>query len=319
MNLQNLVLGIILALSLNVYATTFFGSEDEALSKAHIAYLKKDFKTMALELKNVLMQSSNDLQVKENVFSLLRASSDYRKQEGIPADWRLPDEILKMNVGIRFVQKSEARYLLAIQGDVVKPGLFKQLKLTRFPDQVVLDKQAGIGRWEEQTYADRKPEYGFYSEKSREPVPGGLYILRVELQNGKSVDGWFLIDDGRNSTAAARIAVPSDGETFRTGNPTFHWADFHSPQYQPYERRGLWMAVSRSEPPKYEWDMVWDLWNGSPNISEVTIGKEDEANGVSKLEPGHYIFVLKYSERTRFGDVNISRDSITQRPFMVGQ
>lgn len=291
---------------------------NKSLSNAHSAYLSRDFKTMATELKNTLKEHPNDPLIRENAFSLLRQAYDISGTQGVPVDWRLPEEVTKMKVAVRLVQRDMPEYSFEVYGEILQENLFRQLKVTRYPDQVILDKKTGIGEWEESPNVKEKMfEYNFRSTKSRQPIPGGLYLLSVELSNGKSVDGWFLIDDNLNSSATPNVIVPAYGETLHTGNPTFRWDDFHSPEYKPSERRSLWIGIARVEAPNYDWEPKWSMYADAPDLNEVIIGTHSEGEGVSKLEDGHYHFRIQYNERRRFGDLIIGRQSITHRPFSI--
>lgn len=303
-------------------ATGFFGQDtgNPELTRVSEAYLAGDLGRMAVEIKNALAAQPNDPVVRENVLGLLRKAYETAGQNGIPADWHLPDEITKMKITVRTAHKDLPEYTLKVYGDVTALGVIRQLRVTRFPDQVVLDKLAKVGEFEDSVDSlDKTLEYNYESPKSHQPVPTGLYLLHIELASGKATEGWFIVDDDMNATATPDVAAPAVGETFATGNPTFRWTNFQSPQYKPYEMRALWMGVSTSEPPAYDWNKKWELYERNPTVQEATVGVTAEGQGVSKLENGRYLVVIDYHERKRFGDVLIGRDCATSRQFTVKQ
>ena len=313
----------VIAVALTVFeglasAGDFFGKDNGALAQAQAAYLRGDLVKMTSEMKAALMAQPTDPVVRENVLALLKKTYESRCGQGVPADWRLPDEIGKMKISVRRKEKDTSEYALKVFGNNARLHLIKQLRVTRYPDQVVLDKQAGIGEWSEEAGKNGEdPEYTLQGRKSRQPVPAGLYLLRIELTNGKATDGWFLIDDELNSSATPDVATPAIGETFQTGNPTFRWTDFRSPQYRACERRSVWLGVSRAEPPNYDWDEKWSFWADAPSFEDISVGSSSNGTSIGKLDAGRYIFVIDFHERRWFGDIQIGRDSVTTRPFSV--
>lgn len=300
-------------------AAGFFAptKDGSPLAKVHSAYLAGDFKKMTSEMKKTFEAYPNDPQVKENVFAVLQKAYEIGGKGAVPVDWSLPDDITSFKASVRITEKDEPQYFFKIYGNTVKGKYIKQLKVTRFPNQVILDKEAGVGEWEEERN-NKEPDFGFQTAKSRQAIPGGLYSFYLEMADGQFTDGWFLMEDDINSTATPRVTVPASNEVFQTGNPTFRWADFTSPQYKNTERRSVWMGVSRSEAPYYQWDIQWEMFKFDPRVEEVIVGSPD-GEGVNKLSNGNYVFVIKYNERRNFGDLIISRDSAVIRSFSVRQ
>jgi hypothetical protein len=315
-----ILIGVLMAFPCFSQAGEFFSQEHSTLGKVHSAYLARDFRKMAVAMKDALMAQPDDPQVKENVLRLYKKAYEVQGQNGVPADWQLPDEITKMRITVRRIQKDLPEFSLKVSGNTIQAKIIKQLQVIHYPDQIVLDKRSAIGEWKEGPGKNSVDfEYQFQGRKSRQQVATGLYLLKVELTNGKSVDGWFLVDDDMNASTTPEVSSPAVGETFTTGNPKFIWVDFRSPEYKPYEHRSVWIGVSRAEPPNYDWDKKWQLWVDSPTLQQTTVGPTSGGTGVSKLENGRYVFVINYGERRRFGDVMIGRDCMTNRTFIVQQ
>lgn len=296
-----------------------FGAQADALSSlrnAHQAFLQKDFKKMTSEIKSTLLEAPHDMSILDNVLELYRKAAQVRGNEGLPTDWYLPDEITSMRIGVRFRHEERSNYALSVGGNTKQAKSIKQLQIIRYPDRVIIDKQAGIGEWEDTIDLEGNPDFFVKSETSRKPIIAGLYLLKLETRSGEKVDGWFLVDEHLNSTEVPVIHSPSNQEVL-SSTPNFRWENFKSPQYQSNEKRSFWAGVGRIKASKYEWDEKWYLWQSPPTTEEATIGITPESVGVDKLESGTYVFVLKFSERTKFGDITISRDSVNQRTFVV--
>lgn len=318
---QNLFkLGFLITLPLGLACGQLMKStpSNSHLEKVHSAYLAKDFSRMVGEIKNTFETANPDPLVQSNLLALLRKAYDLQGTSGLPVDWQLPEEILRMRVGVRRGGSEIPEYQLKIYGQIKEPGVIKQLKVRRFPNQVLADKMAGIGYWEEIPEDDGKTiHFDLNSNNSRQPIPGGLYLLDLELNNGKTVAGWFLLEDDSNATASPNVLVPAVGETFHTGTPTFRWDDFRSPQYRPTESRVVWMAINLANPPDDKYDPKWEFYSESPSLTNITVGLPPNGPSGPGLANGRYKFTIKYMERRRFGDLLISREAATSRFFAI--
>jgi hypothetical protein len=302
-------------------AQGFFSNPNGVLNAAQEAYLAGDFKTMVTNLKRALEDNPNDALVKENALDLLQKSYEVPGATEFPVDWRLPDEVKYLRVTSKRMVKDDVGYRLTVFGETVHPKMISQIQLIQYPDRVILDKQAGIGEWDDQIGLDPTIyQFHFETKKTRIPVTSGLYLLNLGFADGTQTKGWFILSDDINSTMSPSVGTPSVDQVFTSANPTFNWQNFVSPQYKPFERRAMWIGVMRSEAPNYNWDEVWGHYERGSISEEVTIGKtESEKGSVSKLENGHYIFFLDYHEIRKFGDLQISRDSITAKSFRIVQ
>jgi len=314
-----LVIGLVLV-PLGLAAQGFFADSDGNLVRAHEAYLAGDLRTMADSLHKSLEDHPGDTTVRDNALALLEKAYETADGGDIPVNWRLPEEITTMRVSVKYSARNSGEYNFRVYGTTVHDKAIAQLQVVQAPDRVVLDKQAGIGEWYDQSKIDTLDHvFELQSRKSRVPVEAGLYLLNVTLADGTQTKGWFLLDAGVNSSATPRVDVPSTDQVFTTGNPQFSWQDFKSPQYQPYEGRSIWVGVSRAEPPNYDWDEVWGSFEAPPTQEQITIDSHGDPGSLPKLNNGHYSFFIDFHERKKFGDLTISRDSITVRNFQVAQ
>lgn len=291
----------------------------EPLYRAHEAYLRKDLRTMASEIKELFKDPKSDETSLKNGLALLEKAYSTRSGNGIPVDWKLPSEITKMKVTLGYHRRANTDdYALNVSGTAQAIGTIKQLKVTRYPDQVVLDKQGNLGDWEDQIEPGDGPSFELDGPRTVRPAQEGLYLIHIELASGAVTEGWFILSNMVASDSPV-VQTPGIGDTFTTRNPTLKWNDFKSPEYQSHEGRSLWMAVVKSDPPLYEWIPVWTMWEGSPNRTQVTVGTEPNADtgSVSQLADGGYNLYLSYKEERRFGDLRLGRKSITITPFQV--
>lgn len=298
-------------------AQSFVGL-DSPLGRAQQAYVAGDFKAMAVNLRQTLEQNPYDSVVKDNALSLLAKAYENSADGLIPADWHLPDEIKQMKVGVKYKVKDGGHYNLRVYGSTKHRGSIAQMQVIQYPDHVVLDKNGNIGHWNLNAQIDSLDhEYELSGDGSREPIAAGLYLLNMTLNDGTQTKGWFILEENINSTATPKVSVPTKDQVFKTGHPTFKWSHFYSPQYRPFERRSLWAGVSRAEPPDYKWDEVFGHFEYPPTSEELTVDANGEPMSLAKLNPGSYVFFIDYHERRNFGDLVITRDSITGRDFKV--
>lgn len=298
------------------FATELIGSTNTPphVNEVHRAYLSKDFLTMTTEIKNALLASPNDPTVQQNVFDVYKQAASMQGEAGLPVDWHIPSEIKKMKIVSR--RYDGPAYALKVQGNLINNASIEQLRVVHYSDQsVLIDKQAGIGGWmQRQSTHTHDVEYWSESHQSSSPLATGLYLINVALKDGKTVDGWFLIDDEMNPTKNPDVAIPSVGEEFQTGNPTFQWTDFRSPQYKSFEERSLWIGIYDGGSTKNE--TIWTLFITSPSLQQATIGG-NTGSGVNVLDGGQYKFGLGYAELRHFGDILLGRECTTGRMFSV--
>jgi hypothetical protein len=316
MKTKMLLLGA-LALSQLATAGSWFadGTETKPLNKAHAAFLKHDYRQLALQVKAVFMDEGSDEAAKRNSLELLERA--YESSHGsIPVDWKLPSGISSLKVTLRRSQgpKAEA-FALKIGGNAATKNSLKQVQLVRYPNQVVLDKGKQLGEWTEQ----EEPGDGIYFEldgpRTSEPAAEGLYLINLETTAGQVTSGWFILSNMLSSdTPVLRTPVP--GQLFTTRTPTMRWDDFKSPEYKNYEWRGLWAAVVKDDG-SADWSEIWHMDEHNPVTTEVSIGASPEGQGVSKLEDGKYRFYVSYKENRRFGPLRLGRQSVSFAPFQV--
>jgi hypothetical protein len=283
-----------------------------ALESAHTAYVTNDYEAMGLSIKNVMFSEAGK-EAKDNALKLLDKAYEENCDLKFPVDWKLPEQVIRMKVEQGSNLEPDWRwYKLKISGHLREADGIQQLRVLKFPDTVIVDKNASIGDWE--LDIDPKDPTNIYFELSqkynKEQVTPGLYLLEITTNDGNTTNGWFLLND-QFSSANPIIHTPAMGERFKGPNPTFHWDDFKSPEYKSCEQRKMGIYVSKLGSAK--WDPRWTFSETDPSLTSATVG----IHGEGSLEPGKYWFSLFYRESRMFGDLEITRRSGTARRIYV--
>ncbi len=282
--------------------------ERAALDRAHEAYLAGDFLGMSLALKEVLAPPDADVDVRANALSLLDEAYEL-KGGHLPADFALPPGLAVLDLGqVRVEQPDETSFVAYLAGRIDDPGRIQQLRVTR-GGEIVLDAVAGKGRLRHDAPDDDGMTHFSVELDGARPLDPGVYGVHVELASAPPMDGWVIVGD-LVSSAAPRIRAPGlDAAAGR--RPTLSFEDFTSPAYRPFERRTLYLAVSPQGGGE-----GWSLWTDQVGFTEVVVG-DDPRGPATTLSPGRYWINVSFTEKRRFGPMQLSRQSRTLQPFQV--
>jgi hypothetical protein len=289
----------------------------ESLQNAHKAFVAGHMKAMVQHITTVLQ--SGDGPESKNALKLMNKALEVNNGN-LDADFPLPEEIEGMRV---FVSRRSSEY-----DDTYRVGMkisskvqigVTQMKLVRYPDTVVADKQAKIGKWEE-NYDEKYKEYSFKVSgvKQNDPIQEGLYFIQLELTNGKKADGYVILTD-MNASTLPELQSPYVGEVYKTAVPTFKFKNYFSPEYKPNERRNLSLGIGQD---LTEWKDVWEIWVPIPTLEQTTVCAKPSEGEVSTecnhLEDGKYSLYLNYQERRRYSNkIQLSREASISRAFSV--
>jgi hypothetical protein len=198
--------------------------------------------------------------------------------------------------------------------DYEKGAEIEQLRVVKYPNEVIVDKAQNIGDWIEDTNSDGTLNIWGGAEHQRKLVSDGLYLIDIKMKGQETTHGWFLFSH-INASAAPEATIPSINQVLTTGTPTFQWKDFVSPEFKSYESRRIKIGiVLRADNVKSN---TWYINRPAP-FSSITIGSEGNGiTGVKVLPADNYIFQLNYAESRQFGDLSVRRDSGTHIPFSV--
>ncbi len=283
---------------------------------AHESFLGGDFNQMGVNIKRALMAYPDDAGIKKDMLELFNRAYQLRGDGAITPDFKLPREVTWGTVGSRKVlrvESGETRYRVNAWFETALGSPVEQLRIVRYPNVVVLDRQAGIGEFTD-GQEDGKPTLNAYSDYTNGPNPEGLYLLELTLKGGAPTQGWFIF---ANNTPpdSPEVLVPVPHQVFTTPTPTFQWPDFVSSYYRSFEqRKTLVTATLQSQGPiENDWIM-----NRKAGFTQARVGDVGEGiSGAKQLKPGDYRFQLIYRERHHFGDLSIGRETATQIPFSV--
>jgi hypothetical protein len=198
--------------------------------------------------------------------------------------------------------------------------VLEQLRLVRHPGKVLIDKRAKIGRFTE--YApDRKDveyRFNFHSAEIDQPVPDGLFFLTLELDGGKSWDGWFILSH-LTSTRSPKIVSPQLNQVITTGRPRFFWVDFQSDRYAPFEERALLLRLSPKDQQLTRWSLRRELPQAalSSDPLHVEVGRDGLLSGARELDNGQYWLSVAYDEIRHFGKLIVASQSMSIVPFVI--
>lgn len=288
------------------------GSIRDEVVQAHRSYLKKDWKGMLARVKTVLANSESSDAMKNNVIRLVE-SANYQSGGNLPVDWQLPEEVKRLRVAVsRHDRTDKLSYKFRIVVSTQHRDEVQSLAVYR-QGETLLDLENNKGRAE--TEQDDDGYKLTLSMMQNAPVPEGLYLFKLGLKNGKSVDGWFVLSN-HIAKESLKIHQPVVGETYRTAQPSFRWEDFRSSSYQPYERRSIYVSIAKQEPPRYDWEQVFETWEYEASLTDLTVGK-GPASTLKELKDGRYTLLVNYGEISKFGPMQITRESQLARSFFV--
>jgi hypothetical protein len=300
-------------MTLGLLASAQAKTGSESLYEAHRSFLKGNLSAMVRHITTVLQQG--DTVENRNALKLLEKA--YAVNNGnLPSDFKLPSEILRLRIFVRRRLNEDTRFRLGIRGATKEKGTVTQIQVIRYPDKVVLDKNGGVGEWNENYDAEDKSYYiSLTGAKEQNPIPSGLYFIHMKLSNGKTIDGYVILSN-LNASTSPEIVSPYNGETVTTSQPTLKWKNYLSPQHQGSEKRYVSVDVyENSEVNDYK--DVWNFWEEDPHSEQATVGQKEGGAGDKLLADGPFSISLNFQERRKFGDIYVSRESQANRNFYV--
>lgn len=284
-----------------------------ALQAAHTAYLEGDFIAMSERIRDVLVDPASSELARENAFELLDMGYEINKGK-LPARNVLPPgfEFLKYDVG-RWQSPHGVAFRINLRGRARGATRIANVTVKRLPDQVILDKASGRGKFRTEPEEPGTEDFVIDSGNIDVLPTDGVYTVHLDREDGTSWDGWFI---GRSlaPSASPELVTPTAlPVSFSEVNPRLVWKPFRTPQYRPFEHRTLGIYVAK-EP---NGGTAWDYWTGAPGeTGEATIGDHPDAPK-TKLAPGEYWMMLSGGEERTFGPIRVVRGGSTVGSFHV--
>jgi hypothetical protein len=289
---------------------------DSSVVKEHILGLFDHVIEEAHEVrapKDILAQAEG----KPNLFGIYDQLKAYEKQNGpiVPLDWSLPDEIhflVSDNTRRYDADSDRTRYDIGLFGVLAPGASVDQVQLIRYPNEILIDKQSNIGDCKEGT-ADSFPDISCGVDRPDSPGSNGLYLVNIQVKGKPMTHGWFVMSRTQVS-ATPVVQSPVLNQNYKTPTPTFHWLDFKSSEYRPFEQRKRKLSVyehsSQSSTQRWSFNEIY------PDSSESkTIGTLGD--GATTLSPGDYSLHAGFEERWFFGEMLLGRVGTTNVPFTV--
>lgn len=281
-----------------------------ALDAAHTAYLEGDFIAVAERIRDVLLDPGSSDLVKENAYALLDKSYEVNKGH-LPVRFTLPEGYVHLDYGaIRGATRHGPFYEIFVRGRARDASHLKGVTLKRLPDEVLLDKRSGKGKFD---LRDDEPGYKDFVLEVKE-VPAlpadGVFTIRLELDDGTVSESWF-IAHGLASSASPEVKSPAPSAALSDPNPVVSWVPFRSPEYVPFEERilNIWAGRDGDEA------NAWNFWTADPgDLATLKLGNHPGTPSV-KLPTGDYWLSVGVFERRAFGPIHLNRASTTALPF----
>lgn len=292
--------------------------QNQSINKAHESYLEGDFRQTLMNIKTGLEQFDRDPIIKKNLLSLYANLLHSGKLKDLDLGWSLPEEISNLRLNIHRETDEEVLYFLNFSGHIPESNSIKNLKITRFPDLVIFDKENKVGRFREyQDLNNAKLSFTARSQKTTLKVQPGLYNVDISTTKGNSAKIWFIIDDSMNASVSPEFKQFPKNKVFTNGLPHFSWSDLTTPEFHPKEGRELYFEISKNSGSS-NWESLWNIWENSPKTMKVELGKtKPEVTAQLPLENGSYMALIQFMETTRLGSIKMSRRTTQIRDFKI--
>lgn len=282
------------------------------LQSAHEAYLENNFKLMSRKIKDALLKAPNDEALLNNVSGLLKNASLRHPLDEDAVDWQLPRDVSYLKISVIRMASDRAAYSLRVNLDGPSKEALEQFQITRYPNEVVIDKAAQLGESSYEVDSQGVPNFWFGSVLKEEAPRSGLYLIDIKIKDQPRMQGWVVLTDMVASRSPA-VFTPTIGQFLNSPNPTFEFQNFRSPEFQAGEPRRLYFKVKT-----VNGDQVWTGLIKNPNVTLAQFGvTPDFGEGVEHLENGRYRLHVIFEERRNFGPAILARQSDTVVPFSI--
>lgn len=290
-------------------------STPAALEAAHNAYLEGDWVALGERVRDVLLDPSTSGLVKQNAYELLDKSYEATKG-ALPTSYPLPPGFMDLQYGAISGSTVHGPYSqIWVRGRARDASHLVGLTLRRLPDGApILDKATGKGSFDLRDEEPGSKDFVLELKKIDTLPPDGVYVIRLELDDGSSTDAWFIMH-GLRSSGSPEVTTPQSSTSLSDPNPVVRWVPFRSPEYAPFEHRTMNVWLMREGTP----DWTWNFYTYEPGeLAAVRIGAHPGTTQTT-LTPGDYWLAVTAGEVRKFGPVRLNRNSQTAVPFHVVQ
>jgi hypothetical protein len=284
------------------------------LESAQRRYLLRDYRGMLSEVADELRRHPDDEFANQNLLEMTERAFAEASPQGIALGWHLPPEISELLINERKFETGRKIFFQLQAAGRSAFGAIRQLKITRVPGRVLIDRKAKIGRWNEFRHNLHDADYRFlyFSPEFPEPIGGGLFDIEIGLSDGRKVSGSFVMS-GPSPGYAPKILSPKPNEALSTRTPTFRWENWASFPYFPFETRRCSLRVIPDENQATRWSIVFEDRSPAKRLRHPPV----RAVAGRELDLGNYLSYLRCDAIRREGDLLLSRETITYAPFRI--
>ena len=287
----------------------------EALEQAHRSFLDADYRGMNNSLRKALTLSRNEPLYVSNAAQLLKKATELNDGR-LPADIDIPEGLsdLKLSQVYRERVEQNPHWIIRLSGDMGLPDFVQQLRIERFPGEVIIDKKAGIGEFD----SEKQKDSYYFSAKSNAketPFQDGLYLFNIHTADGQAKQGWFILSDLSVNTTPSVLA-PKPHDSLSSKQPLLRWQEYRSSLLSKYDVRSVFASVSTVQD-NGDWDDKWEFYTGEAATTSAQIGHDPRGSGATELAPGKYIAKISYREQHRFGSIRMRREAVAIVPFSI--
>lgn len=305
-------------ISLLSSTVAFSGSENlSAIQRAEEAFLNLDGSTMVSEARSALKESHNHPLIVGQVASLFKSARSSKMRSDFSQNFQLPKDVTYLDLEIQRryrTDKGEVVFALNASIGINKQADLEQLQVIRYPDEVMLDKAAGIGNMHPEE-SDTEKELWMGGNESTTPVQEGLFLINLKLKGEAMVRGYVIMVN-KNASASPVVLTPVLKERIEDATPTISWKGFLSPEYKEGERIANNILITEVESGKD----VMVVRVKDPKATSFTVGDKEAAKfyqGVTELVPGKYRMRITHREVEDLGVMKTKRTSTTIVPFTI--
>jgi len=271
------------------------------LREAHEAYIMRDFKRMALRLK-ALFENQSDEYSRNNGLELLDRAQGLLGSRPLPVDWSLPAEVKRLELVLTTSMAPDGtEHTLSLQGLSLLEG--KPVSLRLFPQNgaPLLDLEASIGQIETKTVGHATELVQFRLSKRLPALPTqGLYWLQMKLSNQKFIEAWALLS---HRLRRQEIQFRRNKLVSKSFNPGTQEESSSPIQVTPVE--SVREEAELNSPVKAYLDAA------ERKILEMK-KRSKPISGGSSEPAGHNVLRLNHKDVQRFGDLVIRRETSTE-------
>src|SRR5262249_13732979 len=148
-----------------------------------------------------------DSAIQSDVLDLYDKAYELKGHEALNPDWKAPPAINWLSITARkklSLARNVTEYRMQLNAEYPLGQDLEQAQLIRYPNEVLVDRQAGIGELNLKQYKGNA-DFFLGSEFRRTPNAPGLYLLVLKMRGSDPVQGWFILGKDANATGSPEV------------------------------------------------------------------------------------------------------------------